>query len=128
MKVIETVSEMREQRARMNGSVGLVPTMGALHEGHLSLVRRARQDNDDVVVSIFVNPTQFGLHGDYESYPRDRQGDLRLLDRERADVAFLPSVEEIYPPGFDDWVEVSGPLATRLEGAARPVAAGLQAC
>ncbi len=120
MKVIETVAQMEEQRARVKDSVGLVPTMGYLHEGHLSLVRRARNDNDHLVVSIFVNPTQFGPGEDYDRYPRDPERDLRLLEAERVDLVFMPSVDEMYPPGFDDWVEVRGPLVTRLEGAARP--------
>lgn len=120
MKVIESVAEMRAERSRLKGDVGFVPTMGALHEGHLALVRRARRDNEHVVVSIFVNPTQFGPQEDYDRYPRDREADLRLLAGERVDVAFLPSAEEIYPSGFDEWVEVHGPLVGRLEGAARP--------
>jgi len=120
MKVIETVAEMEAERARVSGSVGLAPTMGYLHEGHLSLVRRARVDNDCAVVSIFVNPAQFGANEDLERYPRDRERDLRLLRAERVDAVFVPLVEEVYPPGFDEWVEVSGPLASRLEGAARP--------
>ncbi len=105
----------------MRGIVGFVPTMGYLHEGHLSLVRRARADCANVVVSIFVNPTQFGPGEDLERYPRDRERDLRLLEEAGTNVVFVPSVEEMYPPGFDDWVEVTGPLTERLEGAARPV-------
>jgi pantoate--beta-alanine ligase len=94
--------------------------MGYLHEGHLSLVRRARVDCEHVVVSIFVNPTQFGPGEDLERYPRDTDRDLRLLEEAGADVVFMPSVGEMYPPGFDDWVEVTGPLTEQLEGAARP--------
>jgi len=120
MKIIETVREMEAERARLPGSAGLVPTMGALHEGHLSLVRRARADNDFAVVSIFVNPTQFGPNEDYQSYPRDRERDLALLEAEGVDVVFMPGEEEMYPPGFDEWVEVPGPLTSRLEGVARP--------
>ncbi|HSP54470.1 MAG TPA: pantoate--beta-alanine ligase [Dehalococcoidia bacterium] len=119
--IVETVADMEAARGDMRSVVGLVPTMGYLHEGHLSLVRRARADCEHVVVSIFVNPTQFGPGEDLERYPRDTDRDLRLLEEAGADVVFMPSVEEIYPPGFDEWVEVTGPLTERLEGAARPV-------
>jgi pantoate--beta-alanine ligase len=111
---------MRRLRAQMTGSVGLVPTMGYLHEGHLSLVRRARADNQHVVVTIFVNPTQFGPQEDYQRYPRDPERDLRLLEQEGTDAVFMPSVEEMYPQGFDAWVEVDQSLTGRLEGAFRP--------
>ena len=120
MNVLETVAEMRQARAAMGGGVGLVPTMGGLHEGHLSLARRARSADDHVVVSVFVNPSQFGPKEDFDAYPRDQERDLRLLEAAGADVVFAPSVEEMYPPGFDEWVEVRGPLAERLEGAFRP--------
>jgi pantoate--beta-alanine ligase len=108
MQVVTTTAEMRRVRARMMGSVGLVPTMGYLHEGHLSLVRR------------FVNPTQFGPQEDYKRYPRDSERDLRLLEQEGTDVVFMPGVEEMYPQGFDTWVEVGESLTGRLEGAFRP--------
>lgn len=111
---------MAAERAAMQGRVGLVPTMGALHEGHLSLVRRARSESDRVVVSVFVNPAQFGPQEDFAAYPRDLDRDLRLLEAEGVDVVFAPPPEEIYPPGFDEWVEVSGPLTSTLEGAFRP--------
>lgn len=111
---------MRDVRAALSGSVGLVPTMGYLHEGHLSLVRRCKRDNDDTIVSIFVNPTQFGPNEDFERYPRDEARDLGLLEAEGVDIVFMPSVEEMYPPGFDDWVELHGPLVKRFEGDHRP--------
>ena len=121
MRVIETVSEMKEARAALGGGrVGLVPTMGALHEGHLSLVRRARADNDHLVASVFVNPTQFGPQEDLDEYPRNLEGDLRLLEAEGVDTVFAPTAQAMYPPGFDEWVEVRGPLTSRLEGAFRP--------
>jgi pantoate--beta-alanine ligase len=93
--------------------------MGALHDGHLSLVDRARADSETVAVSIFVNPTQFGEGEDFAEYPRDLDVDLEMLRQRGVDIAFVPDVAEIYPPGFDTWVHV-GPLADRLEGAARP--------
>ena len=118
MQVAATVEEMRALRRRMEGSVGFVATMGCLHEGHLSLVRAARQRDDHVVVSIFVNPTQFGPDEDYERYPHDPERDLALLRPEAVDAVFLPSVEEIYPEGDTTFVEVAG-LSEVLEGAHR---------
>ncbi len=94
--------------------------MGFLHEGHLSLVRSARADCDTVAVSIFVNPAQFGPGEDLDRYPRDEERDLALLRDEGADLVFIPPPEEIYPPGFDGWVEVRGAIAERLEGEHRP--------
>jgi len=119
MRVIDSIAGMRQARAGVEGSVGFVPTMGYLHGGHLSLVRRARSENDCVVVSIFVNPTQFGPSEDYLSYPRDPVRDLKLLEQEQTDLVFMPSVEEMYPPGFDTYVEV-GTVSEGLEGAHRP--------
>ena len=119
-QVITTVPAMQDARDRLAGSVALVPTMGFLHEGHLSLVRRAVQDNGSVVVSIFVNPAQFGPGEDFERYPRDEERDLALLRAEGVDIVFMPPPQEMYPPGFADWVEVRGPVAERLEGAHRP--------
>jgi len=122
VRVITTVAEMRRARQEMASPpwrVGLVPTMGALHEGHLSLVRRARADDDTVVVSIFVNPTQFGPSEDFAHYPRDADRDLALLRDLGADVVFVPPLEEVYPQGFDTHVEVEK-LTQRLEGMSRP--------
>lgn len=119
MKVIETIVEMKRIRPGLAEPVGLVPTMGYLHEGHLALVRQARIENSSVVVSIFVNPTQFGPHEDFTKYPRDPQHDLALLEKERTDVVFMPSTAGMYPPQFSSWVAV-GKLAERLEGASRP--------
>jgi len=119
MKVIETIDEIRQLRLKLAEPVGLVPTMGYLHEGHLALVRQARIENSSVVVSIFVNPTQFGPREDFKQYPRDPQRDLALLEKEKTDIVFMPSQAEMYPPQFSSWVE-AGKLAERLEGASRP--------
>lgn len=96
-----------------------MPTMGYLHEGHLTLVRRARRENDHVVATIFVNPTQFGPHEDLASYPRDPQRDLMLLKKDGVDAVFMPSAEEMYPPGYCTYVNVER-ITERLEGASRP--------
>jgi len=122
MRVIKSVKEMQaisRSYFRTGKEVGFVPTMGYLHEGHLSLVRRAREENDIVVVSIFVNPTQFGPNEDYERYPRDEARDRELLKAEGVDYLFLPSVEEMYPKGYSTFVEVEG-LTEGLCGARRP--------
>lgn len=110
---------MRQLRQQLAEPVGLVPTMGYLHEGHLALVRRARTENSSVVVSIFVNPAQFGPQEDFEKYPRDHVLDLAILEKEKTDIVFMPSVAEMYPPQFNSWVEV-GKVTERLEGASRP--------
>ncbi len=120
MRTITTVAGMTTARDAATGTVGLVPTMGFLHEGHLSLVRSARAACDTVIVSIFVNPAQFGQDEDLGRYPRDEERDLALLRDEGADIVFMPPPEEVYPPGFDDWVELRGPIAERLEGEHRP--------
>ncbi len=119
MRVAASVQQMRDLRRAMAGGVGLVPTMGYLHEGHLSLVRAARAQDGHVVVSIFVNPTQFGPGEDYERYPRDSERDLSLLRDEGVDAVFMPSVGELYPEGASTFVEVEG-LTEVLEGAHRP--------
>jgi pantoate--beta-alanine ligase len=118
-QVVETVAEMKRLRLDFSEPVGFVPTMGYLHEGHLSLVKRARTENATVVVSIFVNPTQFGPKEDFGNYPRDIGRDLALLEKERTDVVFMPSVDEMYPTDSDSWVE-AGTITHRLEGACRP--------
>ncbi len=119
MKVIEKIDEMKRLRLKLAEPVGFVPTMGYFHEGHLTLVRRARAENSSVVVSIFVNPTQFGPREDLDKYPRDPQRDLAMLEKEKTDIVFMPSAAEMYPPQFSSWVEV-GKITERLEGASRP--------
>ena len=119
MQVVETIAEMRRIRKNLEEPAGFVATMGYFHEGHLSLVRKARAENSSVVVSIFVNPAQFSPTEDFNTYPRNLPRDLALLEKERVDVAFVPSVEEMYPPGFNSWIDVEG-VTERLEGASRP--------
>jgi pantoate--beta-alanine ligase len=120
VEVIRSVEEMKKARRLLTGQAGLVPTMGYLHDGHLSLVRRCVTDNDHTTISIFVNPTQFGTGEDLARYPRDEARDLELLEADGADIVFIPAAGEIYPPGFDDWVTVPGPITERLEGEHRP--------
>ena len=119
MRVISTVSDFRETHQRTPRPLGLAPTMGSLHEGHMALVHRARSDNACVAVSIFVNPAQFGPSEDYSTYPRDIESDLSKLEEAGVDLAFVPSTEEMYPEGFDTYVDVGG-IAGRLEGEFRP--------
>ena len=119
MKILQTIAEARAWRSVATGSVGVVPTMGYLHEGHLSLVRASRDRDDVTVATIFVNPTQFGPTEDLSRYPRDEARDLGLLEREGVDAVFMPSVEEMYPAGYSTYVVVEG-LTQRLEGASRP--------
>ena len=109
----------RKLRREQDKTIGLVPTMGALHEGHLSLIREARQMCDIVIVSIFVNPAQFGKNEDFDSYPRDLTGDASLLTDYNIDYIFAPSPEDVYPPGFSTYVYVEN-LSEVLEGAIRP--------
>lgn len=119
MKIVESVAEMKRARKQMNEAVGFVPTMGFLHEGHLELVRRAKRDNPFAVVSIFVNPAQFGPKEDFTAYPRDIPRDVAMLETVGTDILFMPAPREIYPPGFSSWVDVEK-VTDRLEGAARP--------
>ena len=119
MRSVITLIELTEIRRSFPGRVGLVPTMGYLHEGHLSLVRRAREECDHVAVSIFVNPTQFGPREDLSKYPRDLHRDLSLLEPLGVDLVWLPTPELMYPPGFQTWVEVEA-ITRPLEGAMRP--------
>jgi pantoate--beta-alanine ligase len=119
MQTVTTLPELRNARVLLAEPVGLVPTMGYLHEGHLSLVRWARDECASVVVSIFVNPTQFGPHEDLSTYPRDLPRDLALLEAEDVDLVWMPTPEVIYRPGFQTWVTVEQ-VTQRLEGAMRP--------
>ena len=119
MKVIEKIAEMKQIRQQLTEPVGFVPTMGYLHEGHLALVKRARAENRWVIASIFVNPAQFGPQEDFNNYPRDPQRDLALLEKEKTDIVFMPSVAEMYPAQFNSRVEVNK-VTERLEGASRP--------
>jgi len=114
-----SLSELFSIRSSFQGVVGLVPTMGYLHDGHLSLVQRAREDCDHVVVSIFVNPTQFGPQEDLSKYPRDVARDLSLLEPLGVDLVWMPTAELMYPPGYQTWVEVEA-ITRPLEGAMRP--------
>ena len=119
-RVVRTIADVRAALAALHGGrIGLVPTMGALHEGHLSLLRAARQECDTVVMSLFVNPAQFGERADLNGYPRDEERDVRLAADAGVDIVFAPSAAEMYPPGFQTWVEVTE-LGSILEGSARP--------
>ncbi len=119
MQVIETIAELMALRQQLSDAVGFVPTMGYLHQGHLALVKRARTENSAVVVSIYVNPAQFGLREDFAGYPRELDRDFELLQREKADIIFVPSDAEMYPPEFSSWIDVQK-VTERLEGASRP--------
>jgi pantoate--beta-alanine ligase len=117
VRIVRTVAELRLARRNAAGSVGLVPTMGAFHDGHLALFRAARAECESVVVSLFVNPAQFGPHEDLDRYPRDEEGDAAIAEGAGVDMLFVPPVTELYPRGFDTWVEVGG---AGTEGSARP--------
>jgi pantoate--beta-alanine ligase len=119
MLLAKTISEVRAFFAQHHGTRGLVPTMGALHRGHLSLVEHARAENENVAVSIFVNPTQFAAGGDFEKYPRPLERDLELLKPFGVDLVFAPSNAEMYPPDFQTYVNVEN-ITQPLEGAMRP--------
>ena len=119
MQVLKTVADIRTLRRTLDGAVGLVPTMGYLHEGHLALVGQARKENPAVVVSIYVNPVQFGPKEDFRAYPRDLDRDLEFLQKGGTDIVFVPSDDDMYPPGFSTWVDVEK-VTERLEGGSRP--------
>jgi pantoate--beta-alanine ligase len=120
VKVVRTTRDLDEALAPLReGSIGLVPTMGAFHDGHLSLFAAAREESDAVVVSLFVNPAQFGPGEDLASYPRNEERDLDLAEQAGVDVLYAPGADEVFPPGFQTWVEVEG-VARGLEGEARP--------
>jgi pantoate--beta-alanine ligase len=119
MRTVITLSELGSLRRSFSGTVGLVPTMGYLHEGHLSLMRRACEECEHVIVSIFVNPTQFGPQEDLSKYPRDLERDLSLIEPTGADLVWTPTPEIMYPPGFQTWVEVET-ITRHLEGSVRP--------
>ena len=119
MKVITSLTELRAARKTLPGAVGFVPTMGYLHAGHISLANAARSGCTSVVASIFVNPTQFGANEDLAKYPRDLPRDLAMLEAAGVDLVWTPTPEEMYPSGFQTWVDVQG-LTMRLEGEFRP--------
>jgi pantoate--beta-alanine ligase len=119
MILATSLEELRQARALLDNPLGLVPTMGFLHPGHISLVERARAECASVGVSIFVNPTQFGPNEDLDKYPRNLEKDLKLLEAAGADLVWMPTPDIVYPPGFQTWVDVEG-LTSPLEGAMRP--------
>ena len=124
MKLVHTVVELREEvtAAKAKGlTIGLVPTMGALHEGHASLIKAANMENDFVIVSVFVNPTQFGPNEDLDAYPRTLEADCKLAESMGANVVFAPSPKEMYPSEDDTWVEVTGDITKVLCGRTRPI-------
>jgi pantoate--beta-alanine ligase len=119
VEVVNSIAAYRAIRRSLKGTLGVVPTMGYLHEGHLELVRCAARENDHVAVTIFVNPTQFGPNEDFSSYPRDTEHDLAMLRDANVTLVFMPTVEEMYPQGFQTFVEVTG-VSQGLEGERRP--------
>jgi len=119
MELVETISDMVTLRGNITDSVGFVPTMGYLHDGHLSLVKQSSIDNHTTIVSIFVNPTQFGPKEDFRTYPRNIEHDLALLKKINTAIVFMPASQEMYPQGFSSWVDVQK-ITDRLEGEYRP--------
>jgi pantoate--beta-alanine ligase len=119
VEILDSIDALRAARVNMKGRVGLVTTMGALHAGHIALVNEARRDNDAVIVTIFINPTQFAANEDLSKYPRDLPGDLEMLRAAGVDLVFTPTPEMMYSPGFQTWVEVTE-VSQGLEGAHRP--------
>ena len=119
MKLIQTIADMALAQKEGSRPLGLVPTMGALHDGHLSLVKKAREDNAALAVSIFVNPAQFGPQEDLDNYPRHQDRDVAMLKELGTDLVFIPNVHDMYPKGFDTWIH-TGNIANRLEGESRP--------
>ncbi len=119
MEIVDTIEALTKSRGQMRGTVGLVPTMGALHGGHLALVQKAHEENDHVIVTIFINPTQFAQNEDLTKYPRNLDHDLEMLREANVDLVFTPTPQLIYPSGFQTWVEVER-VTQGLEGARRP--------
>jgi pantoate--beta-alanine ligase len=119
MRLVYTVADMASAQKEVARPLGLFPTLGSLHQGHLSLVKRAREDNATLAASIFVNPTQFGPTEDLQAYPRDMERDLALLKELGTDLVFIPQPDDMYPPGFDTSID-TGHVASRLEGESRP--------
>lgn len=119
MKTVTTLNELRSARAELPGTLGFVPTMGYLHAGHISLVQLAKRDCTSVIVSIFVNPAQFGPNEDLAAYPRDIPRDLQMLEAAGVDVVWLPTPEVMYPPGFQTWIDLEE-ITQPLEGGMRP--------
>jgi pantoate--beta-alanine ligase len=119
MKIIKNIAEIKKLRSTLSGTIGFIPTMGFLHEGHLSLVQRSQEENSLTIVSIFVNPKQFGPNDDFQKYPRDTQRDLALLEKTSVDIVFLPILEEFYPKDYETSVSLEK-IPQKLEGAVRP--------
>jgi pantoate--beta-alanine ligase len=119
VQIARTISEMKALRSKCSGTVGFVPTMGYLHDGHVELVRHAKKENPFAVVSIFVNPTQFAPNEDFKAYPRDIDRDLAMLETVKTDIVFIPSPEDMYREGYNSWVDLEG-ITSTLEGRSRP--------